>query len=85
MPFAVARLPSHAGTDIRRAACVSHGYCMRSCRVVNTCFIIFHLTGNVFSNLSPISVDTSLWFASNENVDESFRPRQNLGQKGLNQ
>lgn len=59
MPFA--RPPSHAETDIRHAACVSHGYCMRSYRIVNTCFIIFHLTGNVFSNLSPISVDTSLF------------------------
>lgn len=85
MPFAIARPPSHARIDIRHAACVSHSYCMRSYRVVNTCFIIFHLTGNVFSNLSPISVDTSPFSLRRTKMSMNCCSRQHLRHKGLNQ
>lgn len=85
MPFAIARPPSYAGIDIRHAACVRTAIVCGRYRVVNTCFIIFHLTGNVFSNLFPISVDTSSFSSrSNENVNESLLT-QHLRQKGLNQ
>jgi len=83
MPFAVARPLSHAGIDIRHTA-LRIAWLLYA--VVNTCFIIFHLTGNVFSNLFLISVDTSSFSsASNENVNESCCSQQNLGRKRLNQ
>lgn len=47
--------------------------------VVNTCFIIFRLTGNVFSNLFPISVDTSPFGSRRTKTSMNRCSRQHSG------